>query len=224
MLRTSSRTYHTLLLGLILVLTACTEGSSPPTRLRAASTAASALALTPTPYGGAAAPLGPLPASCPASPPPATIVTNRHFAQFEGPAVGFGPVWVGIGGYHRLPLAVVWDQRYAAQLHTSQGWSAKLAWLVSRAYHGEVTFAGHSLADGLPLYPEARYGLQAKSTPTGLVVDPNDSGVTQAYPDPTWSLFVGGITIPHAGCYQLDAHWKGDAWRIIFAAGTVAFA
>lgn len=218
------RTLHALLLGLSLVLTACTQGSSPPTQPRSTLTAASASALTPTPYAGAAAQLGPLPASCPSSPPPATIVTNRTFSQFKGPAVGFGPVWVGIGGYHHLPLAVVWDQLEAAQLHTPQGWSAKLAWLVSRAYHGEVTFAGHSLEDGLPLYPVARYGLQGKSTATVLVVDPNDSGVTQAYPDPSWSLFVGGITIPHAGCYQLDAHWKGGAWRIIFAAGTAAFA
>ena len=138
--------------------------------------------------------------------------------------MGWGPVWVGIGGYHHLPLAVLWDQRDAAQLHTPRGWSTKLAWLVQRAYHGEVTFAGHSLEDGLPLYPQARYALQARSTPTLLAVDPNDAGVTQAYPDPSWSLFVGGITIPHAGCYQLDARWKGGAWRIIFAAGTVAFA
>jgi hypothetical protein len=149
-------------------------------------------------------------------------VTDRTFAQFRGPAVGSGPVWVGIGGHGDLPLAVVWDQQYTADLHTSLGWSNKLAWVVSRAYHGEVTFSGRSLEDGLPLYPEARYFVTAQSTPMVLVVDPNAADVTQAYPDPNWTLFVGGITVPHAGCYQLDAHWRGGAWQIIVAAGTAA--
>lgn len=205
-----------LVLGYLLVA-GCTPGvASSPTPPSATPTAT----LTPTPYGGAAAQLGPLPPSCPASPPPAIRVTDRTFAQFRGPAVGVGPVWVGIGGYGNLLLAIVWDQRYAAQDHTSRGWSTKLAWLVSRAYHGEVTFSGHSLEDSLPLYPEARYFVAAKSTPTLLVLDPNAADVTQAYPDPNWSLFVGGITVPHAGCYQLDAQWRGGAWRITFAAGT----
>jgi hypothetical protein len=116
---------------------------------------------------------------------------------------------------------VVWDQRYVADNHTSLGWGNKLSWLVSRAYHGEVTFSGHSLDDGLPLYPVARYPVAAKSTLMRLVVDPNAADVTQAYPDSNWAMFVGGITVPHAGCYQLDAQWQGGAWQIIFAAGTV---
>jgi hypothetical protein len=216
-MRTGTWRSCALALGCLLVAGCAIRGVSTVTPTPTA-------APTPTLYGGAAAQLRPLPPSCPAGPPPATRATDRAFGQFHGSAVGVGPVWVGIGGYGDRPLAVIWDQQYAPQDHTSLGWGTKLAWLISRAYHGEVTFSGHGLDDGLPLYPVARYYVAAKSTPTRLVVDPNAADVTQAYPDPNWAVFVGGITVPHAGCYQLEARWQGGGWQIIFAAGTVVIA
>ena len=90
--------------------------------------------------------------------------------------------------------------------------------MVSTSYQGVVTFHGANLRDGSPLYPDAQDADPA-STPTTLVVDTRNPNIANR--GPQWTQFPGGLTIPKAGCYSLEATWSGGSWRITFAAGVV---
>jgi hypothetical protein len=214
----AKRLWQGLFLALFLFITSCAQVPSP-------TTSPSTRAVTPlssaTPYGGEAAQLGPLPKNCPVSPSHVMKTDHGGFGQFDVPAVGLPPVWIAFfGGYKHYPLAFVFQENQAFLSHNEHGWGQKVAWIVAKSYHGEVTIAGHSLEDGAALFPEALYA-STKSTPTLMVLDPSDPALRASYPDPNWGTFVGGLTVPHAGCYLLEATWKGGQWRITFAAGTV---
>lgn len=137
--------------------------------------------------------------------------------------VGAGPAWAsGIGSYKQVPLTLVWAPGDALAYHYQNGWAHKLLWVVATTLHGSVTIHGANLRTGAPLYPDAEYA-SAASTPTTLVLDPSDPTVLNqdANRDAQWTQFPGGLTVPGAGCYSLEATWPGGSWHLTFAAGLV---
>lgn len=214
--------------GLLLLLTACTASSSLqaghtptangsiPTPLATAQPEPSP---TPSLFGGAEASLGPLPQTCSLGPIRMPKTISPRFA----PAVGAGPAWgVGIGSYKQVPLALVWSPNDASAEHTQYGWAHKLLWVVATHVQGAVTIHGVNLRTGTPVYPDAEYA-EASSTSTALILNPSDPTVVSqdANRDDQWTQFPGGLTVPGAGCYSLEATWPGGSWHLTFAAGLV---
>jgi hypothetical protein len=104
------------------------------------------------------------------------------------------------------------------EFHLADGWGHKFLWVVEDSVKGLVTIHGANLRDGSPLLPSAD-GQGPTSTLTLLVLDAHDPHRAM-YVD-QWAEFPGGLTIPKAGCYYLEATWPGGSWRITFAAGVV---
>ncbi len=222
------RSRMVMLTGLLVLLTACTTSPSPqaghtptvnvsiPTPMATAQPEPSP---TPSPFGGAKASLGPLPQTCPLS----SIHTPQNISPKFASAVGAGPAWgVGIISYKQVPLALVWAPGDALAYHTQDGWSHKLLWVIATQVQGAVTIHGMNLRTGTPVYPDAEYA-EASSTPTALILNPSDPIVVgqDANRDDQWTEFPGGLTVPGAGCYSLEATWPGGNWHLIFAAGLV---
>jgi hypothetical protein len=212
--------------GLLVVLTASTEssalpaGPTPTTKASTPTPMATAWSLpSPSPFGGAKASLGPLPQTCPLS---AIRMPKTISPQFAA-AVGAGPAWgVGITSYKQVPLALAWSPHDAFEHHNQYGWGHKLLWVVATQVQGAVTIHGMNLRTGTPVYPDAEYA-EASSTPTALILNPNDPTVVSqdANRDDQWTQFPGGLTVPGAGCYSLEATWPGGSWLFTFAAGLV---
>ncbi len=138
-------------------------------------------------------------------------------------AVGAGPAWgVGIAGYKQVPLALAWSPHDALEYHNQYGWGHKLLWVVATQVQGAVTIHGMNLRTGTPVYPDAEYA-EASSTPAALSLNPSDPTVVSrdANRDDQWTQFPGGLTVPGAGCYSLEATWPGGSWHLTFAAGLV---
>jgi hypothetical protein len=191
---------------LALLLSSCSSVSQiaphPPT-----GTSPPTATLLPTPT---APPLGPVPQDCPPGPTPQT------FDPAIGIVVGAGPVWVaGLVGPH---AELVWGPVEAAQYHTSNGWIHKFRYIVATNIGGLVTIEGANLKDNAPLRPSAD-DQASTSTATRLVLDTQDPYITNRIGQ--WTNFPGGLTIPEAGCYMLEAAWPGGHWQITFAAGEV---
>lgn len=85
-----------------------------------------------------------------------------------------------------------------------------------------MTIRGINLSTGAPVHPSAD-GAEAMSTPTAMVLDPSDPTVLKedANRDAQWTQFPGGLAVPGAGCYSLEAVWSGGSWQMTFAAGVV---
>lgn len=168
---------------------------------------------TATPLGGPFAQLGPLPKDCPSGPVPQIISSDL------GAAVGANPVWVGAGNFRlQPPLALIWGPADARFEHDQYGWSHKFLYVVATSYQGQVTIHGANLSDGSAMYLDAQDAVTT-SPATTLIVDTRSP--TIANRGPQWTQFPGGLTIPKAGCYSLEAIWSGGSWRITFAAGLV---
>jgi hypothetical protein len=206
-----------MLAGLLLLLVSCTQISQPTTSATPTVDSAHLTAFaqpyptpSPTPLGGASARLGLAPQNCPPGPTPKDVVSNT------GPAVGASSVWtVGISGPH---ATLEWSPEQAMEFHLADGWGHKFLWVVEDSVKGLVTIHGANLRDGSPLLPSAD-GQVPTSTLTLLVLDAHDPHRAM-YVD-QWAEFPGGLTIPKAGCYYLEATWPGGSWRITFAAGVV---
>lgn len=215
-----------MLTGLLLLLTACTTSTSLQTRLTPtvntsvpALTATAQPSPTPSSFGGVSASLGPLPQTCSLS----SIHMPKTISPGFGPMVGDGPVWAGgFSSYKHVPFALLWSSGEDLSTHSPYGWGHKLLWVVATTLHGSVTIHVTNLSTGTPLYPDAEYA-EASSTPTTLVLDPSNPTVLNrdANRDAQWTQFPGGLTVPGAGCYTLEATWPGGSWRLIFAAGLV---
>ena len=202
--------------SLVLVITACSQAETPPpakTFVAGASTptiiATPQPALSPSPTIKAPAPLGLAP-NCSASPAPKNIAP-AYFA----PAVGDAPAWaVGFAGPHATLLFGENHTMYSWVQYDQHGWEHKLLWVLGPSFAGRVTIHGANLADGTPLWMSAD---NVPDTATSLVLDTRDPTVVNRPGD--WVEFPGGMDIPKAGCYYLQANWPGGSWRITFSAG-----
>jgi len=191
---------------LIFFMGACSEASPP----QASKTPTLQATFTPTPWGGASAKLGPVPQNCP------PITAYKKVPGF-GLAYGASPAWITFTGSSGHP-SLVWDPTDATRYHYSYGWDHKFLWLVEATYKGRVSIHGASLRDGIPLRPEAESEAET-STPTLLVLDTQAPNIPNRTAQ--WTEFPGGLAIPEADCYYLEADWPGGSWRITFAAGEV---
>lgn len=208
-----------ILIGLILVIAACTQAPSPqatktPTAATSTLTPTVLPTLQPTPtptlWGGQSATLGPVPQNCPASLAPKKV-------PVFGLAYGASPMWVEFDGSSTYPT-LAWYPEQAIAFHNQYGWAHKFLWLIEARYSGIVTIHGANLRDGSPLLPDADHQTGA-STLTLLVLDTQDPTIINRTDQ--WTEVPGGLTIPKAGCYYLEADWPGGHWRINFAAGMV---
>ncbi len=197
--------------GLVFVLTSCSPRVSVSQRPTPPVMTPSPSSLSATPFRDSSPALGPIPYGCPSGSLPQNI--NSHF----GPAIGSSPVWAGAGSFDkRLPLRLEWSQSETSMYRTQYGWNHKFLWVIAARYQGIVTITGTNLRDGSFLYPQAQDSALA-STPTILLLDTRSP--TIANRTDTWLQFPGGLIIPKAGCYILEAKWSGGSWRIPFAAG-----
>lgn len=220
------RSRMVMLTGLLLLFTVCTAQSSLPVGHTPTTNATpSTLTATvrsepsPSPFGGASAQLRPLPQTC----PPSSIHLPKTISSQFAPAVGAGPAsGVGIGSYKQVPFALIWTSNDASEAHNQYGWGHKLLWVVATHAQGAVIIHGMNLRTGTPLYPESEYA-ETSSTPTTLILNPSDPTVVSqdANRDDQWTQFPGGLTVPDAGCYSLEATWPGGSWHLTFAAGLV---
>lgn len=213
------------LILLVLIIASCTEASSPkssatPTENSAELTEFArplptypllpTATASPTPSGGASAKLGPVPQDCPPGSAPQNLDSNF------GSAYGGGSVWgAGFTGSHAV---LEWLPNLASETHDQYGWGHKLLWIVKGSVKGLITIRGANLMNGLPLRPEAE-AESPGSTSSVLVLNPSDPN---AQYEGQWVEFPGGLDIPQAGCYYLEATWPGGNWRITFAAGEVS--
>ena len=214
-LRLPSRTLA--LASLMLVITACSQVVAPqPTKAPtvAVSTPTTMITsqptLSPTPTIPAPAPLGLTPHNCPSGSAPKDIAPS-YFAS----AVGAAPAWtVAFIGPRATLLFGENHTMYSWVQYDQHGWEHKFLWVLGPSYTGIVTFHGANLTDATPLW------LSADNVPgmtTSLVLDTRDPTVVNRPGE--WVEFPGGIDIPRAGCYYLQANWPGGSWRITFSAG-----
>ncbi len=208
--------HSAMLVGLLLLLASCTQVAQPttsatPTVASAHPTASVPAAPTssPSPLGKQSARLGPVPQDCPGA-------VLKQAVSNTGPVVGGSPVWAG--GFIGPRAMLVWSPSEAVTYHNRYGWSHKLLWVVQNNVKGLVRIHGTNLRDGSLLRPDAEQEAPT-STSTLLVLDPQDPNLTNRVDQ--WAEFPGGLTIPEAGCYYLEAQWPGGSWRITFAAGMV---
>lgn len=212
------------LTGLLLALTACAGSSALPARhtptVQAATPTPTATAQpSPTPFGGASAQLGPLPQTCQLS----AIRKPKTISPEFAPMVGAGPVWIGgIIAYKQVPLALAWSPEEASTYHDQYGWEHKDLWVVATTLQGSVTIRGTNLSTGALVHPSAEYA-EDSSTPTAMVLNPSDPTVVSqdANQNAQWTQFPGGLAVPGAGCYSLEAIWPGGSWHMTFAVGVV---
>jgi len=216
-LRLPSRTLA--LASLMLVITACSQVVAPqPTKAPtvAVSTPTTMITsqptLSPTPTIPAPAPLGLTPHNCPSGPAPKDIAPS-YFAS----AVGAAPAWtVAFIGPRATLLFGENHTMYSWVQYDQHGWEHKFLWVLGPSYTGIVTFHGANLTDATPLW------LSADNVPdmtTSLVLDTRDPTVVNRPGDGELVEFPGGMDIPRAGCYYLQANWPGGSWRITFSAG-----
>lgn len=195
-----------MLLVLVATITACASTPTPPTA-QATSTAISMP--TPTPYVPPPTltppPLGSVPQNCPPGPTPQRVFSD------VGPTLGHAPVWaIGFDGPH----AVVRLSSYFT--YTQYGWTWKILWRVSDSSPSPITLQAGPLRNGPLLW--FQIGDQNPTvSPTLAPVTPDPAYLTVT--NAPWTDFPSYFFIPKAGCYYLEAHWRGGSWRITFAAG-----
>jgi hypothetical protein len=169
-----------------------------------------ALAARPTTIGAA-------PKDCPAD----TNFVSLHNLFDDGKAyggyIGGYPVWVGgLSG----PRATLHFRGLGPPYDLGYGWGHKVLFALKRGFVGTVTLSGgdvngparlwfDAVEVGAPYGEVRRLPLAAKRQDA----IPGGAGPRQ------WPTFPGGIVVPGAGCYYLQATWPGGTWRITFAAG-----
>ena len=146
--------------------------------------------------------VAPVPQDCPPGPAPREVDPSEF-----GPGVGGFPVYaIAFEGPH----ATVHLKNRPSDVY---GWAVKVLWAVGPHYTSTVTLDGGNLRTGSLLWLGGGDGLALS-----LVLDSLHPG-TPTGSDHGWAEFPGGMDVPQAGCYYLEAHWPGGSWRITFAAG-----
>jgi len=204
-----------IILGLTLILAACSQPPSP--QITATPTIDSAhltafarpyptdTPLPPTTPTSTPPPLGAVPQDCPPGPTPQPI------SPYIGPAIGSSPVWaVGFGGPHAVLHIPVSYDTYIPQY----GWTWKLIWEVGPNYTHRITLRGGDLRNSTSLW------FQFSGDPTtSPILDAQTPDHPESVIGNNWAEWGSYLYIPAAGCYYLEASWPGGHWRITFAAG-----
>ncbi len=161
--------------------------------------------------------LGLVPRTCSVGPAPTVL----------GPVFGVGSA---VSGYGAFPVwGMAFDGahatlRWSPDPHNPNtgfmplyGWGHKMLWVMKPGFRGRVTLYGGDLRGGSPVW----FNLDGpgQRPTTSLVLDPRHLPATPSGRGKPWPQFPGGMFVPHAGCYYIDARWPGGHWRMTFAAG-----
>ena len=207
MRRTRLRMSHLLLLGLLLMLMACAEGSSPPTaRIHLTSTPSSLSVASPTPASFGAPPLG-----CSVKPPPKTLDFTHFGNGSDTHFLGSSPVWIAASF---LPNPI--------HVGTSPTW--KIVVEVGPNYLHPVLLRIRDLSTGALAQWAAGY--PPKEVTQTVVLDPGQQDPSPtgpaAYhgsPETGWNEWGVFPLFAHAGCYRLEVAWAEGQWQSSFAVG-----
>lgn len=199
--------FHILLLGLMLMLTACTQGSSPPiARIHLTSTSSSLWIPSPTP-----ALLGSPPLDCPVLSPPKTLDFPHFGNGNDTHFLGSPPVWIAASF---LPNPI--------HVGTSPTW--KMVVEVGPDYLRSVSLRIRNLSTGA--LAEWTAGNPQTGVTQTVVLDPAQQDPSPqgpaAYhgsPEVGWNEWGVFPMFPSAGCYRLEISWPQGQWQSIFAVG-----
>ncbi len=189
------------LMGLLALLVGGVMGQQRTPQRRAASVGATAPSLTPAAGSLAPAELTPSnPAALAALPRQCAggVGASASLVYYGSPALGAYPIWV------------IGPQFYRA--YTPVGWAWRILLVVPPGYAQAITVRASRQSDGASLT---------------LETDPPAGAVAALALDPRqphwriegWSEWPAWVFLPAGGCYYLEAHWPGGAWRLSFAAG-----
>lgn len=201
------------LIGLMLVIAACTQAPSPQTsttptvdgaRLTASARPSSTEISTPTPITASGANVGAGPTDCPLGP----LLRPQKISDKIVPLIGTPPVWATVGGSGPGHLAGdIWD--------LDGGWPVKIVWEVGPNYNRPVILLAGNLRDGTFL----QWHFPEHQLTTAPVLDPQHPGHPVSVIGPQWNEWGSEILIPAAGCYYVEAIWPEGQWRDTFAIG-----
>lgn len=124
-----------------------------------------------------------------------------------------GSTWAGTGALRANSGWYIVNGRLALGFgaRTRYGYPQKIFWQLINGSHGSVTVTGWNARTGRRIW----FGRPAPGRPAGasvpLVAWP--AAVVRPHRAPTLTF------VPSAGCYILQAHWKGGSWRVPFTAG-----
>jgi hypothetical protein len=207
MRRTRLRISHLLLLGLLLMLMACAEGSSPPTaRIHLTSTLSSLSVASPTPASFGAPPL-----DCSVKPPPKTLDFTHFGNGSDTHFLGSSPVWIAASF---LPNPI--------RVGTSPTW--KIVVEVGPNYLHPVSLRIRDLSTGALAQWAAGYPPQGVTQTVVLdpgQQDPSPKGPAAYHgsPETGWNEWGVFPLFAHAGCYRLEVSWAEGQWQSSFAVG-----
>jgi hypothetical protein len=215
MMRTRFRPFHILLLGLMLMLTACTEGSSSSTQPGSPSpTVGIRITSTPSPLpvqSPTLAPLGPPPHDCPTMPPPQRLDFPHFGKGSDTHFLGSPPVWIAASF---LPNTL--------HLRSASTW--KIVVELGPNYLHPVSLRMRDLRAGALAQWTA--GDPPKGVTQTVALDPKQQDPSPlgpaAYhgsPEVGWNEWGVFPLFPHAGCYTLEVSWPEGQWQSIFAVG-----
>jgi hypothetical protein len=194
-----------ILLGLLLLMTACSQGAPLLSRGSASPTGAQPSAtLPPTPASTVTPPpLGVVPQNCSPGAVPQSVFSSL------GPVVGQSPIWAaGFDGPHAV-LHISTSDTY-----TQYGRTWKLVWTVGPHFFQKVTLHAVNLRTREPLW--FQFDGPQTSSP---VLDPQQPNHPIPAAGEGYAEWGSYLFIPAAGCYQIEATWSGGQVRILFAAG-----
>jgi len=146
------------------------------------------------------------PAGC-----PGPSAEPQRPTRLYGKLYGRQPVW---GGFYAEFDPHVHVFHAADAPRTDTGWRIKVLWIVHRDQSDPVVLSAHR-GDGEPVWFEIAVIGPPPATSAGL--DP-------AHPENVaerggWKEFPSYVYFPSAGCYTLEASWRGGRWRIGFGFG-----
>jgi hypothetical protein len=152
-------------------------------------------------------PLAAAPTNCPAGQAPQNIAPEMF-----GPAVGRAPVWVGT---FEGPPTTLRVRSYQVRLQmTPYGWPKQLFVVLLPPLAGDVRLSATNLSNGSALW--LTDGLHIQPTTSAVI---SAQGFGAGAQQPRWIVWGITLYIPTAGCYMLDARWRGGEWQVPFAAG-----
>jgi hypothetical protein len=161
--------------------------------------------------------IGAAPKDCPAGTNFVSLPNLFGDGKAYGGYIGGDPVWVG--GFSG-PRATLHFKGISPPYDPDYGWGRKVLFALKRGFGGTVTLSGGDLNGPARLWFDAveigaPYGEVHRLPLAAKLQDarPGGAGPRQ------WPTFPGGIVVPRAGCYYLQATWPGGTWRITFAAG-----
>jgi hypothetical protein len=147
------------------------------------------------------------PTNCPVGQAPQNIAPEMF-----GPVVGQAPVWVGT---FEGPPTTLRVRSYQVHLQmTPYGWPKPLFVVLSPPLAGNVVLSATNLSNGKALW--LTDGLHDQPTTSAVI---SAQGFGTGAQQPRWIVWGITLYIPTAGCYMLDARWRGGAWQVPFAAG-----